>query len=539
MTFTKWRVGELRFEALEELPNPHMDAEIWATFTGPQGESIRRPAFWDGGKTYGVRFAPTSIGKWNYRLEATPESLGLDGVTGELDCVAYTGELPLYQHGFLKLGPRGRYLAYRDNTPFFWLGDTHWGFVTQERWDESNCSRYTSQFRGIVDRRVEQGFTVYQCNMHCAMGDSLSPVGGNTVYFTKGIHGWKPVLSTFQENMDKKMDYLADKGLLIALGLAWYPNILPQGAVDYYKMVARYVVARYGAHPVVWTLAGEIAGYTAETRQACIDGWREVALEFEHLEEEGYRTLQTCHYTNERPLANYYQEEEWHDFTLNQCGHADLIINQEVYRDHLTLYPGKPFVEGESLYDGLVTIEDLERREVNARMVRLAAYTAIQNGACGYTYGAQGCWNGQWDEPTFTHWGTLKWYEGLEREGADSMTKLRTFYESVEWWKLQPMYNCCQIHNAETTKQFLLRATPEVSADLETRKVVAYYKGIAEYPLRLGGLGFDQYKMQWWNPSTGEYTLLAEDVPAVNGTLEIPAKPDAEDWILLLTAQES
>lgn len=534
---TQWRVSELRFSGACKLTNPHLDADIWAVFTGPNGETIRRPAFWDGGMDYAVRFAPISIGKWSYVLSAAPASLELDGLSGEFDAVAYSGELPMYQHGFLKLGPRGRYLCHADNTPFFWLGDTHWSFVTQERWNESNCERYASQFKGMVDKRAEQGFTVYQCNMHCGMDGNS--VGGHFDYFKDNGHGWEPVLAAFRDNMDLKMDYLADHGFLIALGFAWYSNILEDGAVDFYKMAARYVIARYGAHPVVWTLAGEVAGYTSDTRSLCIDRWREVALEIERLESDGYQTLQTCHYTNERPLAHYYQDETWHDFTLNQCGHADLVINQKVYREHLEKYPVKPFIEGEALYDGLITIEDLERREVNTRMVRLAAYTAIQNGACGYTYGAQGCWNAEWDWPSsggFTHWGTLPWYVGIEREGANSLKQMRKFYESVEWWKLQPMYNCCQIHNRETTEQFLLRATPEITADPETRTVVAYYKGIADYALCLKGLAFASYKMQWWNPSNGEYTLVHENARTITGRLEIPAKPDREDWVLLLTA---
>ena len=68
-----------------------------------------------------------------------------------------------------------------------------------------------------------------------------------------------------------------------------------------YRKTFRYIVARYGALPMVWTLAGEVAGYSGgEVRQQCIDGWREVAKLVERI--DGYGTLQTAHYTNERPL---------------------------------------------------------------------------------------------------------------------------------------------------------------------------------------------------------------------------------------------
>lgn len=538
MTIEQWRVAEIKLEATEMPANPMLDADIWAVFTHEEGDSIRIPAYWDGENLYGLRFAPTRLGKWSYRVEAAPACLGLDGAAGEVECVPYTGEEEIFRHGFLKKGPRGRYLAHADGTPFFWLGDTHWAFVTNEKWEGSNYVKTDSWFRYVVDKRKEQRFTVYQCNLHCGMGrEKVMGRQNGFAYFEMTEKGWLPVLESFQDNMDIKMQYLADKGFVIALGFAWYSSIDQPGADQFYKMAAKYLIARYGAYPIIWTLAGEVAGYTADKRETYIDGWREIALEIEKL--DGYGHLQTCHYTNERPLADYYQEESWHDFTLNQCGHADLVINQKVYRQHMDKYPVKPFVEGEALYDGLITIEDLGRRMVDAQMVRLAAYTAMQNGACGYTYGAQGCWNGEWDWPeksALTFWGNLPWYEGIEREGAESMRIMHDFYDSVGWSRMNPMYQCCKIHNPETTEQFLLRATPEVMSDPETKIVTAYYKGIAGYALRMEGLAADTYCMRWFDPATGKYQDEGVLVKTVNGGVEVPAKPDEHDWMLVLTA---
>ena len=81
---------------------------------------------------------------------------------GALDAQPYGGDFAIYRHGFLKVRDGGRYLTYADGTPFFWLGDTHWFFDGKERWDTANKPGWTFQFRGMVDLRVEQGFTVYQ-----------------------------------------------------------------------------------------------------------------------------------------------------------------------------------------------------------------------------------------------------------------------------------------------------------------------------------------------------------------------------------------
>lgn len=100
------------------------------------------------------------------------------------------------------------------------------------------------------------------------------------------------------------MYYLADLDLVNALGFAWFMSILK--GIEPQKALARYIIARYGALPIVWTLAGEVAGYSSEQKATCINGWREVAEYIEKL--DGYGTLQTAHYTNERPFAEYYQD---------------------------------------------------------------------------------------------------------------------------------------------------------------------------------------------------------------------------------------
>lgn len=164
MKAEQWRQIILSFESKKTYDNPFLDVSIWSIFTGPSGRRIRREAYWDGGNTYRIAFAPTETGMWSYRLEA-PEETGLSGVQGTIECIPYEGDLAIYRHGFLKVHPSGRYLTYADGTPFFWLGDTHWAFAFGERWDESNHPQMTSMFRGMADRRKEQGYNVYQTNL--------------------------------------------------------------------------------------------------------------------------------------------------------------------------------------------------------------------------------------------------------------------------------------------------------------------------------------------------------------------------------------
>ena len=53
-----WRATELAFEAGADYNATGADAVTFdAVFTHDSGEAITRPGFWDGGKTFRVRFA--------------------------------------------------------------------------------------------------------------------------------------------------------------------------------------------------------------------------------------------------------------------------------------------------------------------------------------------------------------------------------------------------------------------------------------------------------------------------------------------------
>lgn len=540
MNFVQWRCGELEFrdaKAAHTIPSG-----IEGIFTAPSGRTIRREAFWDGEDCWKIRFAPTELGAWTY----TVSGLSSGETSGTLTCVPYEGDLPLYRHGFLKVGPRGKYLCHDDNTPFFWLGDTHWQFAVLERWNESNDPRFDSQFRAIVDRRFQQKFNVYQCNFHCEMdGGRMS---GGVRYFRETENGLEPNLDFLKNDLDQKMAYLADHGFCIAAGFTWFFGVLLPGGRDFYRAAARYLIARYGAYPMIWTLAGEVGGYSAAQRNDLIDGWREVALEIE--QRDGYHHLQTAHYTNERPFAEYYQEESWFDFTMNQAGHGDYPIDSRPYREHRKKHPSKPFIESESLYENVLTLECNGRRRATPAMLRRVAYLTLQNGGCGYTYGVQGMWHIQWDEPDLSQpdlgFGSCEpWYRGIDYPGADQMTYFREFYESIGWHRLSPLDPSCFATDTEgavvvTFSDEDLQALfmPSVSADEDMKTIVAYYAETNRYQLGLRTLIQPRYKAQWFFPADGTYQLISEDIRPQNGVWFAPVKPCAEDAVLLLTAED-
>src|ERR1700761_568464 len=60
----QWQVVEITLTSSVSYADPFQDVDVTATFTRPDGKVITRPAFWDGGLTWKVRFAPPQTGLW-------------------------------------------------------------------------------------------------------------------------------------------------------------------------------------------------------------------------------------------------------------------------------------------------------------------------------------------------------------------------------------------------------------------------------------------------------------------------------------------
>jgi len=80
----RWHPVEITLIADKTHADPFYDTDVTATFTGPGGETLVRPAFWDGGNIWKIRFAPTEVGTWAYTTTCNdPSDSGLQGQRGE------------------------------------------------------------------------------------------------------------------------------------------------------------------------------------------------------------------------------------------------------------------------------------------------------------------------------------------------------------------------------------------------------------------------------------------------------------------------
>jgi hypothetical protein len=122
-----WEVQEVTFEAEDRYDNPYKDVDLWVELEGP-GFAKRVYGFWDGGRTFKVRFVATAPGEWRWRSGSNqPRDEGLNGGRGTFRAVAWSEpEIAANpnRRGFVRASPNGHALRYADGAPFFMVGDT-------------------------------------------------------------------------------------------------------------------------------------------------------------------------------------------------------------------------------------------------------------------------------------------------------------------------------------------------------------------------------------------------------------------------------
>ena len=675
----RWRVLELGFTAQLEQSDPYRNLELDTIFTHESGLELKMPAFWDGEQSWKVRFAAPEPGIWNYITHCSnARENGLHLQSGSFEVQPYGGNLALYQHGFLKVSKNSRYLEHADGTPFYWLGDTHWlGLCARERFDTSNDPRFTSQFKGIIEQRLEQGYTVWAGSLMVGewndasgsptplwgtyleggehpwvgtgyritassgihqvdftplseghaidgypdtrweagvdgfpqwlcldLGDELelghadlhfptlerqsyrfegskdglsfttlierveigvadsfsetltgvaryvrvvltgssaarASLSEFSVYDASGkLHGNQSVLKVlnpaYWKLLDRRVQFLAESGLLLNLGLDWGRNLQRSPAMlEDYQRVARYVLARYGAYPSVYFIAGE------PQQSTHFEGWQQVLEKMHRL--DPYRRPLTLH-TYKLPETRGFGSgslELQTPVDRSAVGFAFTHLQTEEYgkgRHELEEWYGEyharptlPMIEAETGY---------EKEAGDGYEQRWAAWQSQMAGACGYTYGAYGIWSATWDDlDTWNTFGThVNWSEAIDFVGGEQMRHVATFFRAIPWHTLGSYSGAITWHGAPQTPH----AKPLEKVSPDHGMVVAYLPRSTEaYRGTLRGLNISStYRARWYDPRNGGFLEIVTGAPAEQGTLEIPVQPDPlEDWMLLVEEQ--
>ena len=529
LTAEVWDRVDVILRSAKKYDNPYTDVQIDAVFTHESGESIKLYGFWYGGDEWRVRFSPTKTGVWDYVVTCTDEDdAGLHNVRGRITAKPNTGKTMIDRHGFVRVSDNGRYFTYDDGTPFYWLGDTNWqapNYVTLSACNYPGCS-CGNQFLHELNDRAAKGFTVYQTYF-----DSSETDGGGQRSVTTEPSMWlkkydKIDPDTFRRKFDVMFDYLAARGMVIALGFGVHSLTTGAMSASQLDTLSRYLTARYASYPVVWITAQEITG------DPQFDRW--VSSARITAEGDGYHHPHGAHQFPLECTDKFIAKldgEKWHTFYALQNGHGPVIPSKSTYKGYYNnkrLDDPKPFVETEANY------EDIYCGGFNGyNASRIAAWKANLCGSCGFTYGATGVWANCWSTAGSTGWmgtfSTEPWYMGIEKPGSFEMKYMAEFFDLVGFERLVPRFS------ASAYSDFKAEDKVVASSD-NADTYVAYFYNPDRTTGKLKGLTSDAYGAYWYDVKTGKY-IDAGGVNVKNGVYEIPEKPDGGDWVLLVTSR--
>lgn len=519
----QYGVFEASFTASRDYADP-LEIELLVEFTGPGGAREIVPGFWDGGRTWRVRFSPERTGLWRYRTR-TPDGAdpGLHGHSGAFRVVAAGGPTELARRGAPRVSANRRYFVHADGKPWFWLGDTAWNgalLSTEEEW-----TRYLKD-------RAAKGFSLIQLVLTQWRAGRADELGQVAFTGTDRIE----VNPAFFQRMDRKIRAVNDHGLVAGCVLLWAltskdrespGEVLPEHQAI---VLARYMVARYGAFAVVWLLGGD-GDYRGEKAER----WRVIGRAV--FPEGRARRPVTLHPRGMQDPWRDLKDEPWLDFLMYQSGHGN---NPKKWEWNATqgcatgwkLEPARPVVDGEINYEGHLDYHT--QKPIGDAQVRRAAYFSLLAAPpAGVTYGAHGIW--PWtrkpevplDHPRS---GVAQpWHACLDYPGARQMQALRRIFDSLAWWKLRP--DRTLLAEDPRDPEFTRYIMPARSETGEFALI--YLPGNPEVKLNLTGFRRGAEAV-WLDPRTGQRNPAGRLKPLPLVTLNTPAQGD---WLLLLTAR--
>jgi hypothetical protein len=528
---------EITFVASQTYHDAFHEVTLDALFETPQGQTLKVPAFWAGGRVWKVRYASPTLGAHHWRsVCSAPADQGLHGITGTVTVEAYHRENPLYLHGPLRVAADHRHFQHLDGTPFFWLADTWWmGLCQRLHWPD--------EFQQLAADRKAKGFNVVQivAGLYPDM-PAFDPRGANEAGFP-----WEKDYSSIRpeyfDKADRRIQYLVDQGFAPCIVGAWGYH-LPWLGTERMKQHWRYLVARYAALPVVWCAAGEgtmpFYGSPRAAQEAALQkqGWTEVIRSIRSTDPFG--RMITIHPS--RSARETVADAAVLDFDMHQTGHSPESAIGAMGRQIAAAYaaqPVMPVIAGESSYDGL-DMREFFGGILSSDASRQMFWTGLmQNGAAGGTYGANGIWQvnrrGQpyGPSPHGRSWGSIPWDEAMQRPGSTQVGLAKQFFARYPWHRLEPrpVAAAWADHGPETDD------IVPCALGTGTKLLVVYVP--RPRPVLVKQLApRTDYAAGLFDPVTGEHSSLGKVRSDENGAWQGPSPAHKHDWVLVLESAQ-
>lgn len=515
-------IVEAAYEQQGDPASPYVELSAVATVTRPDGATWQVPLFWDGGRTWRLRFSPDLAGEWRWQVESG--DAGLNAKEGA-ETVAGTGS-----HGGLTvMKDRPHHFARQDDTPFWFLGDTAWALVLDDRQEKHDRAAAEHYLR----TRAAQGFNV----VHTAL---LSEAGwGNAGGPPFDDLPAERINPAYWQEVDERVRMANDLGLTVGLALAWgdkgrrekYPWRQFPGD-EARERYARHVAARYSAFDVYFLVSGEWdAEYSAHD-----DLSEEQARErFDRLgrvidEADPHGRMIGIHPMNASgSVREFFRPGGWMTFGDYQQNYRDLharvlesrknagpVVNSE-YGYHLRDQSG----------DGVPDKDN----STSTDAMRHATWDVLMAGGYAVTGFGGTYFGGNRDPGPFDV--DAKRHDDWEAQIGHTKTP----FTSLDWKSLEP---ADELVTADMPRGKDRRELGQLAPPATTywclaepgEAYVVYARGLKDgTPIRLR-LDRGKYATELFDPRTGE---RHEAVVRGDEAARLWLPPDERDWVLVLT----
>ncbi|MCA9836237.1 MAG: glycoside hydrolase family 140 protein [Trueperaceae bacterium] len=431
------------------------------------------------------------------------------------------------KRGKLKVAANQRHLAFADDTPFFYLGDTAWELFHRLNLEEA---------KHYLGNRAAKGFTVIQAVVLAELG-GLDVPNANGDLPLKDRDPGQPNEAYFQ-HVDDIVAYAENLGMFIGMlptwGAYWKKDgrdssiFTPENAFSY----GRFLGERYRDSAIIWILGGD-QDIENEEEAAIIE-----AMARGLKEGDGGTNLMTFHPRGTGRSADKLHHASWLDFNMCQSSHGardhdnGLFIEQDY-----ALEPVKPALDGEPRYEtipvGFYNKGYAQNERFDDYDVRQAAYWAVMAGACGHTYGHNCVWQMFSAKHQPAIWANIPWYASLDHPGAFQMGLLRRLFESRPFQDLQPANHLlldAPRHGAAKVKAMLAK----------TGDFAFIYSARGEsFTVDKSVFSAKRVKAIWFDPRYGCTYFFHTGSTVALQTFSPPSSGRGNDWVLILEDEQA
>ena len=518
-------VAEWAYVSGKAYRDPFNDLELSIAFTDPQGKEHQVPAFWAGDQAWRIRYSPAAPGRYIYRTVCSDASNpDLHDRRGSMEVSPYAGDNPLRKHGPIRVAGDRLHFEHEDGTPFFWLGDTWWmGLCHRLRWPDD--------FQSLATDRVKKGFTVVQivAGLYPDM-PAFDQRGANEAGFP-----WEKDYSRINPHYfdmaDARIQDLAERGIAPCIVGGWGYFLKFMGAAKL-KQHWRYLVARWGAYPVFWCLAGEgtMPYYLSTTKdQDAVTqktGWTDIAKYVRRI--DPYHHPVTIH--PGLTARDTVDDQSVLDFDMLQTGHSGGKSYPKTIDNvtgDLRRSPRMPVLVGEVNYEGIL---DGSRQEVQ----RFVFWASTLSGAGGHTYGADGIWQVNTAKQPYGPspyggcWGGPPWDVAARLPGSEQLGVAKRLLSRYPWWRLEPHPEWADPRWSKDNYELPYAAG--IPGELRIVFIPVIFTRLKIKSLEAGL----SYKASFFDPRTGDEHPIGDVAGDAQGEWQAPLLPTFEQWVLVL-----